>query len=104
MDTGVLRRVSLASRTAPTAGRAAMAPEHEIRLALVMNGGVSLAVWMGGVTHELDLIRRATTENTPAPQAYDLPVADRWHALMQGPDVPDRRRLVIDVVAGTSAG
>ncbi len=26
--------------------------EHEVRFALVMNGGVSLAVWMGGVTHE----------------------------------------------------
>ena len=32
--------------------------QHEIRVALVMNGGVSLAVWMAGVTHELDLIRR----------------------------------------------
>lgn len=34
--------------------------DHEIRIALVLNGGVSLAVWMGGVTHELDLIRRAS--------------------------------------------
>ena len=49
-----------------------MAQQHEIRLALVMNGGVSLAVWMGGVAHELDLIRRATTENTPAPRARTL--------------------------------
>ena len=32
----------------------------EVRLALVLNGGVSLAVWMGGVTHESDLQRRAT--------------------------------------------
>ena len=34
--------------------------DHEVRIALVLNGGVSLAVWMGGVTHELDLIRRAS--------------------------------------------
>jgi patatin-related protein len=32
---------------------------QELRLALVMNGGVSLAVWMGGVTLELDRVRRA---------------------------------------------
>jgi hypothetical protein len=32
----------------------------EVRLALVLNGGVSLAVWMGGVTHEIDLLRRAS--------------------------------------------
>ena len=81
-----------------------MAQQHEIRLALVMNGGVSLAVWMGGVAHELDLIRRATTENTPASMGKDVAVANRWRALMQGPGVSDQRRLVIDVIAGTSAG
>ncbi|MFC7497224.1 MULTISPECIES: DUF3376 domain-containing protein [unclassified Nocardioides] len=81
-----------------------MAQLHEIRLALVMNGGVSLAVWMGGVSHELDLIRRATTEGTPSPSGGDAPVAERWRTLMQGPGVADRRRLVIDVIAGTSAG
>lgn len=27
---------------------------EKVRIALVMNGGVSLAVWMGGVTHEID--------------------------------------------------
>lgn len=31
---------------------------EELRIALVMNGGVSLAVWMGGVTLELDRVRR----------------------------------------------
>jgi predicted acylesterase/phospholipase RssA len=31
---------------------------QELRIALVMNGGVSLAVWMGGVTRELDRVRR----------------------------------------------
>ena len=66
--------------------------------------GVSLAVWMGGVTHELDLIRRATTENTPASKGKDVAVANRWRALMQGAGVSDQRRLVIDVIAGTSAG
>jgi hypothetical protein len=31
---------------------------EEVRLALVMNGGVSLAVWMGGVTQEINRLVR----------------------------------------------
>jgi patatin-related protein len=34
-------------------------PRQELRIALMMNGGVSLAIWMGGVTLELDRVRRA---------------------------------------------
>jgi patatin-related protein len=33
--------------------------KQELRIALMMNGGVSLAIWMGGVTLELDRVRRA---------------------------------------------
>jgi len=77
--------------------------EHEIRIALVLNGGVSLAVWMGGVTHELDLIRRASgSDNAPVSQPYDAVLADRWRELCSRGD--ERRRLVVDVIAGTSAG
>ena len=32
---------------------------QELRLALVFNGGVSLAVWMGGVAKEIDRFRTA---------------------------------------------
>lgn len=59
---------------------------QELRLALVMNGGVSLAVWMGGVTRELDLVRRA------APGAYKQ--------LLDLTETDAR----IDVIAGASAG
>lgn len=77
--------------------------DHEIRIALVLNGGVSLAVWMGGVTHELDLIRRASGDgDAPAAQEYDEPLAARWQALCRRDG--DRRRVVVDVIAGTSAG
>ncbi|WP_448627798.1 DUF3376 domain-containing protein [Geodermatophilus sp. URMC 64] len=73
----------------------------ELRLALVMNGGVSLAVWMAGVTHEIDLLRRASESG--ADGDADVPVYDRfswqqWKAAAEG------RRVVVDIVAGTSAG
>lgn len=78
--------------------------QHEVRVALVMNGGVSLAVWMAGVTHELDLARRASTEGTPPAQSHDEAVAYRWRNLLRGSENVGGRRLVIDVIAGTSAG
>jgi patatin-related protein len=77
--------------------------DHEVRIALVLNGGVSLAVWMGGVTHELDLIRRASgPAGAPPAQPYDEVLAERWRELCHRGD--ERRRVVVDVIAGTSAG
>lgn len=73
----------------------------EVRLALVMNGGVSLAVWMGGVAHELDLLRRASRGD----DAEDVAVGDRqvfklWKRLANDA----RKKVRIDVISGTSAG
>ncbi|GAB3829091.1 DUF3376 domain-containing protein [Kribbella italica] len=77
--------------------------DHEIRIALVLNGGVSLAVWMGGVTHELDLIRRASAGGqAPPSQPYDEQLAQRWRDLCRRDG--EQRKLVVDVIAGTSAG
>ena len=73
----------------------------EVRLALILNGGVSLAVWMGGVTHEIDLLRRASANILPPDEASpDRPVWEAWR------DLCDRLGIVVkvDVVAGTSAG
>ena len=70
---------------------------YEMRLALVLNGGVSLAVWMGGVTAEIDRMRRAAY---PALIAQPDPALERWRALLSGLGV----RLVVDVIAGASAG
>ncbi len=73
----------------------------EVRIALVLNGGVSLAVWMGGVVHEVDLLRRASADVLPPPDGSpDRPVYDAWRDLCQR----HRVRVVVDVVAGTSAG
>lgn len=58
-------------------------PEKELRLAVVMSGGVSLAIWMGGVTH--NLLRLVET-----PGYFGLP--------------EDVYLPSIDVIAGTSAG
>jgi predicted acylesterase/phospholipase RssA len=73
-----------------------------IRLALVMNGGVSLAVWMGGVTHELDLLRRASSPQYPEPDAADrdVPVFRAWRELVR----EKGKEVEIDILSGTSAG
>jgi patatin-related protein len=59
---------------------------EELRLALVMNGGVSLAVWMGGVTNE---IHRMVKQKHPV---YQQLLA------------MTRSSARVDVISGTSAG
>ena len=66
-----------------------------------MNGGVSLAVWMGGVTHEIDLLRRAASgTHPPAQDDPDYDVYEAWRSLCQTLQVT----VKIDIIAGTSAG
>ena len=69
-------------------------PPGEVRLAISMNGGVSLAVWMGGVTSELlELIRSS-----------DHDVGDEFgHGYRQLLAALDQTARV-DVIAGASAG
>lgn len=70
--------------TSPT--RTAHGPsEQELRIALVMNGGVSLAVWLGGVTHEINRLVRGETV---------------YGRLCEGLGVRPR----VDIISGTSAG
>lgn len=61
------------------------------RFATVMNGGVSLAVWMGGVTHEMERLIRCH-RNGPTPTV--------WFEFAESVET----RVLIDIVAGTSAG
>jgi patatin-related protein len=74
----------------------------EHRLALVMNGGVSLAVWMGGVACEIDNVRRASNGIPPRDGATDeeKAVHDLWARAAQRIGV----QVTVDVIAGTSAG
>jgi patatin-related protein len=74
----------------------------EHRLALVMNGGVSLAVWMGGVACEIDNVRRASNGIPPRDGATneEKTVHDLWARAVQRIGV----RVTVDVIAGTSAG
>jgi predicted acylesterase/phospholipase RssA len=73
---------------------------HTVRVALVLNGGVSLAVWMGGVVKELDIASRASRETEPSVPPEDVEHWKRWKALLDARDL----RLEIDIIAGTSAG
>ncbi|MFE3653748.1 DUF3376 domain-containing protein [Streptomyces sp. NPDC059152] len=74
---------------------------HETRLALVLNGGVSLAVWMGGVTHEMDLLRRASgPDSEDSVDVRDREVFAIWRRLARKAGT----KVVVDIVSGTSAG
>jgi predicted acylesterase/phospholipase RssA len=74
----------------------------EHKLALVMNGGVSLAVWMGGVACEIDNVRRASNGMPPRREATEEEKA--VHELWVKATKRARVRVTVDVIAGTSAG
>jgi predicted acylesterase/phospholipase RssA len=63
---------------------------EEVRVAMALNGGVSLAVWMGGAAVELDAARRAHLSD-------ERPV---YAAICRA----FRRELVLDLMTGSSAG
>ncbi len=66
-------------------------PREQIRFGVVLNGGVSLAVWMGGGVLELDRLIKASADAASTP-AYAL--------LLRLAGASTRA----DVIAGTSAG
>lgn len=70
--------------------------QREIRLALVLNGGVSLAIWIGGVVAEIDRARRAGLETI---ERGDEAVAVYRQLLGLTGSL-----LRTDVIAGASAG
>jgi patatin-related protein len=85
----------------------AAVPTKELRLALVCYGGSSLAVYMHGVTKELHrlvkgsaLLEAASDEGSPSERVYGRLLDE----LAQKNPEQLLTRVVVDVIAGTSAG
>jgi patatin-related protein len=77
----------------------------ELRLALVCYGGVSLAIYMYGITKELHKLVRASAQTDGRGGGEPDPVEAVYaKALARADEAGNRTRVVIDVVAGTSAG
>ena len=79
----------MADTTAP--GTADALPRQEIRLAMTMVGGASLAVWMGGIATETSQLLRESRGSAPA---------GSYRALTE----LLRADVSVDVLTGTSAG
>jgi patatin-related protein len=83
-------------------------PARELRIAVVLYGGVSLAIYMHGTTKELHRLVTASTleelgveeAGTPSERFY----REFLRALAERDPQRVRTRVVVDVVAGTSAG
>jgi patatin-related protein len=79
--------------------------EAELRLALVCYGGISLAVYMHGITKELWHLARASCarhNGTEAPSPLAEVYAELLDEIAGRSEV--RLRVLIDIVAGASAG
>jgi patatin-related protein len=93
-------------------------PEWELRLAVVMYGGVSLAIYMYGVADELHRLVKSTAPEAAGATRLRRPssteVVYREVARLLGaageqpsghdPAAPPAVRFVVDIIAGTSAG
>jgi patatin-related protein len=73
-------------------------PARELRLALAMRGGVSLAVWIGGTCCEVDNLRKAVG---PDPTASELDGSGFWARLLARSGYSS---VAVDILAGASAG
>ncbi|SDJ10649.1 patatin-related protein [Frankineae bacterium MT45] len=82
-----------------------------LRIATTMTGGVSLAIWMGGIVREIDLLCQASQWRTQLTFDDDLPVQDesgspersikvRYLHLLEALDTV----VDTDILSGTSAG
>src|SRR6478735_1782883 len=79
----------------------------ELRLGLVCYGGSSLCIYMHGITKEINRLVGASASRE-APNAATTGSESVYVELLEklagaGPEAPDLR-VVVDVIAGTSAG
>ena len=87
-------------RSPAPAGKPVTLLTQEIRFAATMTGGVSLAVWMGGVARELDILVHASDDRLAQRGPGADPVQNAYRKLLDLLDVT----VCVDVLAGTSAG
>jgi predicted acylesterase/phospholipase RssA len=90
-------------------------PEQEIRFAVVLYGGVSLAIYINGVVQELLRMVRATSGLQPRNTGTSEGVYRKLGCVLErgilppndadpGPNDPIKTRFRIDIISGTSAG
>lgn len=77
--------------------------QRELRLALAMKGGVSLAVWIGGAVSEINRLRVVNSVHQMIGTSTEVidPDAHPWRRLAR---LVGYSSVSIDVVTGTSAG
>ena len=79
--------------------------EKELRLALICYGGVSLAIYMHGVTKEIwRLVRASRTYQTGEGQPHSTEIAYRKLFDVIERQTGTRMRVLTDIIAGASAG
>jgi predicted acylesterase/phospholipase RssA len=90
--------------------------EHQVRLAVVMYGGSSLAIYINGIVQELLSLVRATAPPAAGPTVALGPTEavyrrlgqwdfSKYRRLADVPtDSPVRTRVLIDIISGSSAG
>lgn len=110
----------------PVATRPPLLTTQEVRIALVLYGGVSLAIYINGVVQELLALVRATAPSSAAGDGSETPLlADQelsgtervyrtlgkmlsWEMepgdSLPKDEQPIRTRFVVDVISGSSAG
>ena len=77
---------------------------QEVRLAVTMVGGVSLAIWMGGVAREISHVVQASRKSSGIDPAQERDQAEAIRACYG--ELLDLLRInvSVDVLTGTSAG
>ncbi|MGW0890546.1 patatin-like protein [Saccharopolyspora sp. NPDC002578] len=88
----------------PASGAGDAENDQELRLALAMRGGASLAVWIGGAVAEIDLLRCATSGTPPPGTAKPNPEPDDEHPWAALAGLAGYDSVSVDVLAGASAG
>ncbi|WP_420752195.1 patatin-like protein [Rhodococcus sp. O3] len=89
------------SRAAATCHDSSQTYARQLRIAVAMRGGVSLAVWMGGACRELVRLRQGSLE-IPDEFVDGAAGAKVYKALLE--ECGYSEPVEIDVIAGTSAG